>query len=640
MIIGTAGHIDHGKTALVKALTGVDADRLKEEKARGITIDLGYAYTPLPNGDILGFVDVPGHEKLVHNMLAGATGIDFVLLVIAADDGPMPQTREHLAILDLLGVAHGAVALTKTDAAEPERVVAAEAEIVALLAGTQLEGCPVFPVSSVTGDGIGALRDFLDRAAAAASARSSQGHFRLAVDRVFTLSGTGTVVTGTVFSGEVQTDDRLVLAPGNIQVRVRSIHAQNQAAEMARTGQRCALNLAGPDADKEHIHRGDWVLAPDLNRPVQRVDVLLRLLASEEKALRHWTPVHFHLGAADVTARVVPLEGDFIEPGRTMLAQIVTDKPICAARGDRFVLRNQSATRTLGGGQVLDIDAPARNRRKPERLVVLRALELPNPADAIGALLEHSTQGLDLRQFARNWNLRREELPDLVDDATLHSVQTNDEHWVFSQAHWDGLQQTLLAKLGELHQREIDSLGPDRERLRRIAMPMLPRPAFRAALDALLQSGAIQQTGPWLHLPEHKVRLSAPEEQLWGRVQPLLVEQAFQPPRVRDIARSLEVEEDKVRLLLKRVTRTGQTCLVAHDHYFTREAVDGLANIVRELAGENDSALAGPFRDRIGTGRKLAIQILEYFDRIGYTRRIRDEHRLRPESGLGDRTAA
>ena len=640
MIIGTAGHIDHGKTALVKALTGVDADRLKEEKARGITIDLGYAYTPLPNGDILGFIDVPGHEKLVHNMLAGATGIDFVLLVIAADDGPMPQTREHLAILDLLGLERGAVALTKTDAVAPARVAAAQAEIATLLAGTQLQGCPVFPLSSISGEGIPALRAFLGAAASTAPPRASGGHFRLAVDRVFTLSGAGTVVTGTVFSGEVHAEERLMLAPSGIEVRVRGIHAQNRPAQTGRTGQRCALNLAGAKADKAHIHRGDWVLAPVLLHPVQRLDVRLRLLATEEKALRHWAPVHFHLGTSDMTARVALLEGEALEPGQAMLAQIVTDKVICAVHGDRFVLRDQSATRTVGGGQVLDVDAPARNRRKPERLAVLRVLELPHPAAALAGLLDRSTQGVDLIRFARNWNLRTGELPGLLGDVTLHSVQTGGEHWVFSPAHWQGLQQTLLAKLGELHRRETDSLGADRERLRRIALPLLPRPAFRAAVEALLQSGAIQQTGAWLHLPEHKVRLSAEEEQLWAKVRPLLAGQPFQPPRVRDIAHALALDEEAVRRLLRRVTRTGQACLVAHDHYFSHEAVDELASIVRELAEADGCALAGPFRDRIGTGRKLAIHILEYFDRIGCTRRIRDEHRLRPESALGGRTAA
>lgn len=269
MLIGTAGHIDHGKTALVRALTGVDADRLPEEKARGITLDLGYAYVPLPDGTVLGFVDVPGHERLVHNMLAGATGIDFVLLVVAADDGPMPQTREHLEILDLLGLARGAVALNKTDLVDASRLAAATAEVEALLAGTGLAGSPVFPVSARTGEGIEVLRRHLEAAVASTPARETRGRFRLAIDRSFTLAGAGTVVTGTVFSGVVRVGDRLTLSPAGTPVRVRSIHAQNRPADEGRAGERCALNLSG--VEREAVRRGEWVLDPALHAPSPQI---------------------------------------------------------------------------------------------------------------------------------------------------------------------------------------------------------------------------------------------------------------------------------------------------------------------------------------------------------------------------------
>ncbi|MBT9613404.1 MAG: selenocysteine-specific translation elongation factor [Burkholderiales bacterium] len=626
MIIGTAGHIDHGKTALVKALTGVDADRLKEEKVRGITIDLGYAYTPLPNGDILGFIDVPGHEKLVHNMLAGATGIDFVLLAIAADDGPMPQTREHLAILDLLGLNRGAVALTKIDCVSPARVDEARLEIATLLDGTQLQDSPIFPLSSLSGAGIPALRAHLEQTATAMPPREARGYFRLAVDRVFTLPGTGTVVTGTVFAGEVHVEDKLVLSPKGIPLRVRGIHTQNRAADSGRMGQRCALNIVGAQLEKQDVHRGDWVLGAALHQPIQRLDARLRLLPSEAKALKHWSPVHFHLGASDVTARVALLEGETLQPGADMLAQIVIDKPVCAVHGDRFIVRDQSASRTLGGGMVLDIFPPARNRRKPERIAVLHSLETADAGSALAAALEHSTEGVDLERFARNWNLRADEIAALQSSLPMRSVA----NWACSATRWETLKQILLARLAEMHQKESDTLGPDRERLRRMALPTAERPVFAALLDELLRDGQIAQSGPWLHLPEHKVRLSANEEKLWLKVRPMLAETPFQPPRVRDIARSLLLEEDKTRLLMKRVSRTGQTYLVAHDHYFTREAVEALADIVRELAEAQGAASAAEFRDRIGTGRKLAIQILECFDRMGYTQRIGDAHRPRP----------
>ena len=289
MIVGTAGHIDHGKTALVKALTGVDADRLAEEKARGITIELGFAYADLGGGVVTGFVDVPGHEKFVHTMLAGAGGIDMALLVVAADDGIMPQTREHLAILDLLGVSHGIVALTKADLATPARIAELSAQVSALLADTGLAGAPVLPVSALTGDGIDALRNALAAAEARTVRPADAARFRMTIDRSFTLSGAGTVVTGTVLSGRVSVGDQVLLSPQGIQARVRAIHAQNRPAQAGSAGQRCALNLAGPA--REAIHRGDVALDPDLHAPTDRIDVELRVLATEPKALATWFPV-------------------------------------------------------------------------------------------------------------------------------------------------------------------------------------------------------------------------------------------------------------------------------------------------------------------------------------------------------------
>ncbi len=335
MIIGTAGHIDHGKSALVLALTGTDPDRWEEEKARGITLDLGYAYTTCDDGTRLGFVDVPGHERLVHNMLAGATGIDFVLLVIAADDGPMPQTREHLEIIDLLGLGRGAVALTKLDLVDAERLAEVQAQVTGLLDGTSLAGAPVFPVSSVSGTGLDALRAHLTAQAALTRSRDGRGRFRLAVDRAFVLKGAGVVVTGTAHSGSVALDDHLVLSPRGLEVRVRGIHAQNAAVERGWAGQRCALNLTGPRFEKDSVSRGDWLVAPELHSPTDRLDVELRVARHAGRPLQHWTPVHVHLGAARVTGRVAVLEGEALDPGTTGLVQLCSmrRRSPCAATG-------------------------------------------------------------------------------------------------------------------------------------------------------------------------------------------------------------------------------------------------------------------------------------------------------------------
>ena len=331
MIVGTAGHIDHGKTSLVRALTGVDTDRLKEEKARGISIDLGFAYLPTPAGDVLGFVDVPGHEKFVHTMLAGASGVDFVLFVVAADDGVMPQTREHLAIVELLGLSRGVVALTKIDMVAGERVEEVSREIKTLLATSVLADAEITPVSTVTGEGVAALRDVLFEASAGTRARSSEGAFRFAVDRSFTLSGAGTVVTGIVMSGAVGVGDRVLISPSGRPARVRSIHAQNRPADRGRVGERCALNLAGEGISKEAISRGDFVLAPALHAPTDRIDASLRLLRSETKSIGQWTPVRLHHAAADIGARIVLLGDETIAPGGEAFVQLVLERPIAAA---------------------------------------------------------------------------------------------------------------------------------------------------------------------------------------------------------------------------------------------------------------------------------------------------------------------
>ena len=398
MIVATAGHIDHGKTLLVKTLTGVDTDRLPEEKARGISIDLGFAYWPLANGAVIGFVDVPGHERFIRNMLAGVCGINFALITIAADDGVMLQTIEHLNILDLLGITRGVAAITKADRVSPERLEQVRAEVADLLRPTRLSGIPILAVSAVTGAGMDALKEQLAAAASAFATRSAEGqHFRLAIDRAFTIAGSGTVVAGTVFNGAVAVGDRLVVSPKGAHVRVRAIQQRGMAVARAEAGQRCALNLAG--ADLEAVARGDWILAEPIHAPTQRLDVRISLLASETQALKHWTPVHLHLATADVSARVSLPGENLLAPGGTAIAQLVLAKPIGALNGDRFILRDQSARRTLGGGVVLDPFARAARRATAARRAELAALERGSPEAALAELLMGEPRGVDLVAF-------------------------------------------------------------------------------------------------------------------------------------------------------------------------------------------------------------------------------------------------
>ncbi len=629
MIVGTAGHIDHGKTALVKALTGIDADRLAEEKRRGITIDLGFAYQPIEGGEILGFIDVPGHERFVHTMLAGVSGIDAVMLVIAADDGVMPQTREHLQIVDLLGLGRGVVALTKCDLVGPERLAEVTADIRTLLAGTSLAGAEILPVSSVTGEGIADLALWLQLASTEAR-RAANGRFRLAVDRSFTIAGAGTVVTGTVFSGSVRAGDPVLVSPSDLEARVRGLRAQNREAESGVAGQRVALNLAGPRIDKGAIQRGDWILDPAAHRPTERIDVHLKLLKSEPKAIRHWLPVHVHLASAHATGRVALLEGETLAPGEEALAQLVLDRPLGALSGDRFVLRDQSAQRTLGGGYVVDPFPPARGRRTPERRAWLDAERAADPATALTRLLGVDPGIVDLAAFRLRRNLTPDEAAAIEKDAPMVAAGA----FGFAARRWTGLRQQTLDALKTFHEKNPELPGLQVEKLRQ-AMPVrLPVPAFAAVAEALVRARSIVLDGVWYRLPSHSVRLQPDDEMLWARIRPMLGGgQRFKPPRVRDIGNESGVPALQAPALMTRLPRLGQVGELAHDHFFRTQAVAEMIQIADRLAKASPDASfnAAAFRDKVDNGRKVAIQVLEFFDRHGITVRKGDIRKIRPD---------
>lgn len=629
MIIGTAGHIDHGKTALIQALTGVAGDRRREEQARGITIDLGYVYADLGEGGLTGFIDVPGHERFVHNMLAGASGLDLALLVVAADDGVMPQTREHLAILELLGIPRLLVALTKADRVDAERLAQVRQEVSALLAAGPFAGAPLYPVASPSGAGIPALRAALLAALDQVRQRNVRGGFRLAVDRVFSVAGAGVVVTGTAFAGQVAVGDELLLTPRGQRLRVRGLHAQNRAAEAAQAGQRVSLNLAGERLSTDSLARGDWLVAEALHAPTTRIDVELRLLPGEARNLAHWTPVHVHLGAQDLTGRVALLEGDSLAPGATALAQLVLNAPLHGVHGDRLVLRDQSAQRTLGGARLLDPFAPARHRRTPQRLAQLQALRQGGLEEALPELLAQAAGGLDPRLLARQFN-RPEDDWQLPAD-TLR-VDTRVGPRLFAAALWQAALDRLNEALATFHQEQPDELGPDRDRLRRIAAPELERPVYLALLETALVEGRLQSSGPWLHLPDHRVCLTEAEEGLKARLWPLLEAQRFDPPWTRDLAKSLGQPEAEVRLLLRKLARLGELTQVVKDLFYPQASLEAAAGEALRLEREAGIIRAAAFRDALGIGRKRSIQILECLDRIGFTRRFGDERRVRPDS--------
>jgi selenocysteine-specific elongation factor len=631
MIVGTAGHIDHGKTSLVRALTGVDTDRLKEEKARGISIELGFAYLPAADGSVIGFVDVPGHEKFIRTMLAGAAGIDFALLVVAADDGVMPQTREHVAILDLLGVEKGVVAMTKCDLVpEPQRAEV-ELQILELLARTRLANAEVISISSVTGDGIETLRRRLLQASPQFAGHPSSARFRLAVDRCFSLTGIGTVVTGTVLSGEIRIGDRVLISPSGREARVRSIHAQDRLADRGLAGERCALNLAGEGIGKTAIVRGDIVLDPALHAPTERIDALLRILPSEKKAITQWLPVRLHHAASDVGARIVLLGDAPLDPGAEGFVQLVLERPIAAAVADRFVVRDTTAQRTLGGGRFVDIRAPARKRRTAERRAQLEACAVIAPEGALPALLARAPYFVDLLSFARDRALSARQVAECADRLGLVRAVVPGAEFVVAPAVWTRLRDNLLSTLEDFHREHPDLPGIGLERLRLQSEPRLPATAFRSFIQADALATEITVEGAWVRLAGHQVRLTPADENLSTCVLPLLAgAERFRPPRVRDIAKMLAVEEKNVRRLLKLLARTGKVDEVAHDHFFLRETVAEMVDIIADLAqsGENGQFAAAQLRDRLQNGRKVAIQILEFFDSHGVTFRRGDLRRI------------
>jgi selenocysteine-specific elongation factor len=563
-------------------------------------------------------------------MISGATGIHFALLLVAADDGPMPQTREHLAVLSLLGLSRGAVVVTKSDRVDAARLDAVCAEAAALLHGSSLAGAPVLPVSAHDGRGLDALRALLFEAARTLPTRDEAGAaFRLAVDRAFTLGGVGTVVTGTVHAGTVSVGDTLRLVPGDREARVRSLHAQNQAVTQAGAGQRCAVALAG--LAKDEVSRGQWLVSPTAALATDRLDAELMLWHDETKPLRSGMAVHVHLGAAAVPGTVALLDGDTLAPGEQGRVQLVLRAPVGAWHGDRVVLRDASASRALAGGTVLDPFAPQRYRRTPQRLAELDALALADPAQRLTAVLAAAPNGVDLRRFAA---AQGRTIAFDAGQALRHADAAGD--WALSAAHAAAARSTALATLAAYHERSPDEIGPDAARLRRLALPRLPEPLWRALLERLRAEGTLALRGAFVHLPAHGVRLSASEERIAQKVAPALVRAGYEGAWARDLARDSAESEALMRTTLARLAQRGELHQVVKDLYYPLATMAKLAALARQVAAAHGAqeVSAAQFRDATGLGRKRAIQILEYFDRVGLLRRVGDVHKLRADSTL------
>ena len=639
MLIATAGHVDHGKTTLIKALSGVDTDKLPEEKKRGLTIELGFAYVTDVDSSgceqTLGFIDVPGHEKFVRNMLSGVGAIDLALLVVAADDGIMPQTREHVAILDLLGISVCVVALTRADLVSDSRIAEVSTELAQLLQETDIDCLSCIPVSAPVGRGIDTLRKTLLAQAALLSPRESQAYFRLAIDRCFSVRGAGTVVTGAVFSGTAEVGDSVRLLPGQQRSRIREIHANGAVSDKVVAGQRAALNLT--NVDLPDIHKGNWVTSVTMDVVSSCLDARCKILSSETRPIRHWTPVHVHSGAQSNTGRLALYDARQINPGDESYVQLVVDKPMHMVFGDRFVLRDQSASRTIGGGCIIDPFASRHRRFRRGRVAILEVLDTSDHESALTQALALSPAGLPEDSFQLGRNIAKDEFETLL---VRHQVQRfNDASSVsclIARSVCDAAKNVLLEGVQTFHVQNPQLGGIGSSELRSISELTLP--VFEFSLQTLIREAQLLRVGNVLKLKQHEVILSEADQTLLQRILTLVTADTLKPPPLADLAAQLEMERDSLADRMSVIVGSGHLVKVTENRFYHPQALEKLADVVRTLAGENESAGfdARRFRDQSGIGRNVSIDVLEYFDRVGLTQRIADRRWLKRTARLSN----
>lgn len=643
VVMGTAGHIDHGKTSLVRALTGIDCDRLEEEKRRGITIELGFAWADMPGGERLGIVDVPGHERFVKNMVAGASGVDFVMLVIAADEGVMPQTREHLEICSLLGIRRGFVALTKIDMADAAWLELVTEDVRQFVAGSFLEGAPIFPVSAATGQGMEALRKYLFDSVKKMPARDGTDIFRLPVDRVFTLKGHGTVVTGTVASGAVETGEEVCVQPQGTPSRARSLQCHGAPAEIVRAGRRCAMNLQGVDVDD--IRRGDVVCRPGTLFPSRRWLVNLTCLASAPRPLRQRTEVHFHHGTRECAARVRFYDRDRLAPGETCLAELRFSEDMTGLFGDHCVLRAYSPLRTVAGGTAVSVLPPelrARDPRRAEKLALLARLpELADPgyvaehtaSDLVSAALELAgPAGTDVPRLQVLTGLRatplQKQLQDMASRGNALCWDRESRAWITTPA-LQRLLDACVARTGQCHTR--DPLKPAVSQGAACAgwSAGLPPRLVQKTLELALKKGLLVREGDGLRLPSHKVSLGDDAE----RLRTILLEAhdraGMTPPNLKDVLEETGATEKQALPVLRLLCEEKRLVRLKDGLYCSRAAVDAILDRVRAWFADHDDLDVGGLKTILGLSRKYLIAILEYMDREKITVRIGDKRQYR-----------
>ncbi|UFM64072.1 selenocysteine-specific translation elongation factor [Paracoccus sp. MA] len=625
-LIATAGHIDHGKTALIRALTGTETDRLPQEKARGISIDLGFAYWTDVAGTV-GFVDVPGHERFIPTMLSGAGAADFALLIVAADDGIMPQTLEHLDILDLLGIRQGVVALTKSDLANPERIALLDREITRTLAGTALAGSPILPVSAATGAGIDALARLLRQAATRPRPDREAGlGFRLAIDKAFTVPGAGTVVSGAIRDGAVAVGDELTLAPSGETVRVRGLQAAGRQVPRAVAGDRCAINLRGVALDQ--VRRGDWLLAPGHLCASHRLTVDLRISDAVANGIRHNSQMHLHIGTTDMPCRVLLHGRSTLPVGESGVAHLVTARPVCAVAGDAFVLRDAAARQTLAGGRVVDPLAPHRRRRDDDPEPLWAALRRPDPGAGFRDFLARPGTEVDAGAFAWRRNLAQPRIETLLSDA--HVVRCGPGgRLALSVRTAEQAEAAMIAGLDSFHAAQPALAGRPVAAVLADLPFRLSREVRRTILQRLREQGRLAVRGNFVHRPDHAPPVPPGSEAQWQRILAAAAVLGRSSFGLRELADASRIPEATIAEQLFEHRGRMEIWRISATRHMLDSALREIAANASALSGQSKAGFdVARLRDRTGLGRNLLIEVLEFFDRTGIALRRGDRRRI------------
>jgi len=630
-IIGTAGHVDHGKTALIKAITGIDTDRLKEEKERGISIELGFASLTLPNGRTFGIVDVPGHERFIRNMVSGASGIDMVIMAIAADEGVMPQTREHLHICSLLGIKKGLVALTKVDMVTEEWRDLVKDDVHEFLKGTFLEASPVISVSSITGAGLDELLDAFGRVASEIEGESDAGIFRLPVDRAFTMKGFGTVVTGTLISGDIKLGEEVEILPTGVTAKVRGIQIHNQSATIAEAGQRTAINLQG--VEKDTIVRGDVLARPRTLKPSIRLDVCVEYLSNNNRRLKNRNLVRFHVGTNEAIGRIILLDREDVEPGAKASAQVVLESPIVAMARDRFVIRSYSPVTTIGGGMIVD-PLPKKHKRNSEKVNhEIDLLHDGTDTERAAIIIERSgIEGIGISELEMRTGVHQNILKDIL--GTLSSkkqvvVLDVDESRIISFSIYQNLQGRILLEMRAYHERYPLKEGVSKEELRSTAGQFARPRLFNMAVRELEKRGEIVVERENIRLSGHRVDLKGELEDIRSKIAEIYMDAGLTPPSIKELMEKFAGQRSLAESVINVMLKEGSLIKINEDLYFHKEVLTRLREDYKSLLVRDGKATPASMKELTSLSRKFIIPLMEYFDITKLTIRAGDHRILR-----------